>query len=161
MRGLRVSGTNLHKRDLLTEKFIKDLHKRMLGEVWKWAGTKRLTELNIGLPAPQIDINLQNLLDDLHHWSGKTPMPILEQAARLHHRAVLIHPFLNGNGRWSRLLANIWLKRHGNAITQWPDEAVGASSVIRDQYRAAIKAGDKGDLSLLIELHQRYTPPGA
>ena len=38
------------RRELLTEKFIKDLHQPMLGEVWRWAGDFRTTERNIGIP---------------------------------------------------------------------------------------------------------------
>ena len=78
--------------------------------------------------------------------SGKGKgMRLLEQAVRLHHRAVRIHPFPNGNGRWARMLANIWLKRHGQPITAWPEETIGTRSVVRDEYLAAIRAADEGD----------------
>ena len=40
------------KRDVLDEGFLKGLHKRMFGEVWKWAGEYRKTEKNIGLNPP-------------------------------------------------------------------------------------------------------------
>ena len=76
---------------------------------------------------------------------------------RLHHRAVGIHPFPNGNGRWARMLANIWLKRHGHAITEWPEETIGSMSVIRDEYLTAIRASDEGDEGPLWALHQRFT----
>ena len=33
--------TNLKPERILTEKFIKDLHKKMYGDVWKWAGEFR------------------------------------------------------------------------------------------------------------------------
>ena len=32
---------------ILTEKFVKNLHQRMYGDVWKWAGAFRKTEKNI------------------------------------------------------------------------------------------------------------------
>ncbi len=82
----------------------------MFAEVWRWAGHKRTTELNPGVPVYQIDIALKDLMDDLAYWRDKNDTDIIEQATRLHHRAVAIHPFLNGNGRWARLLANIFLK---------------------------------------------------
>ena len=133
------------------------LHQQMFGKVWKWAGTKRHTELNIGVPAGQIDVNLQNMLDDLEYWTNKKTMDLIEQSARLHHRAVAIHPFINGNGRWARLLANIWLKRNASPIISWPDEAVGSESIIRRAYLNAIKAADHGEITALIELHRKFS----
>lgn len=37
------------RRDLLNKKFLKDLHREMLGEVWRWAGKFRTSERNIGV----------------------------------------------------------------------------------------------------------------
>jgi Fic family protein len=76
---------------------------------------------------------------------------------RFHHRAVRIHPFLNGNGRWARMLANVWLKRHAHPITAWPEKTIGSQSMIRDEYVAAIRSADKGDEEPLREIHQRFT----
>jgi Fic family protein len=70
---------------------------------------------------------------------------------------VQIHPFLNGNGRCARMLANIWLKRHGHGVIEWPEETIGARSVVREEYIAAIRAADDGDEGPLGELHQRFT----
>ncbi len=91
-------------------------------------------------------------------WQSHRSMNLIEQAARVHHRAVFVHPFLNGNGRWARLLANIWLRRQNHAMTLWPDVAVGESSPIRHEYLRAIKAADAGEIAMLIDLHRRYTP---
>jgi hypothetical protein len=41
---------------------------------------------------------------DLSFWHENKTFNAIEISARLHHRAVVIHPFLNGNGRWSRML---------------------------------------------------------
>jgi Fic-DOC domain mobile mystery protein B len=135
------------------------LHRQMFGNVWRWAGKRRESEVNIGVPVHRIDSDLQTLLDDLKYWSEHNDMPLIEQAARLHHRAVQIHPFLNGNGRWSRLLANIHLKQCRSALTVWPEEAIGTASVIRRKYLSAVRAGDACDYAPLIELHDRYTKP--
>ncbi|HEX4797612.1 MAG TPA: mobile mystery protein B [Humisphaera sp.] len=132
------------------------LHKQMFGDVWKWAGTPRRVELNLGVPAYRIEVDLQSLLDDLAYWKAHGDMPLVEQAARLHHRAVLIHPFLNGNGRWARMLANIYLKRQKAPLTVWPDRAIGQSSPIRQEYLEAIRAADGGDYCALIEMHSQY-----
>jgi Fic-DOC domain mobile mystery protein B len=132
------------------------LHRQMFGDVWRWAGRKRTTELNLGVPAHQIDIGLKDLMDDLAYWRKTGEMDLIEQVTRLHHRSVLIHPFLNGNGRWSRLLANIFLKQAAGKIILWPEETVGNTSIIRDEYLAAMRAADKGDYEPLMALHRRY-----
>ena len=78
-----------------------------------------------------------------------------EQAARLHHRAVSIHPFLSGNGLWARMLANVWLARQGAPITRWPTDLDRATEV-RTAYLAAVRAADGHDLSGLVGLHQEF-----
>lgn len=133
------------------------LHREMFGDVWKWAGTVRVRPVNIGVPFYQIQLELQKLLGDLSVW-GESRMDLVEQAARLHYRAVAIHPFLNGNGRWSRLLANIWLRLNRVPLTNWPDDAIGTESCLRAEYIAAIKEVDlKGDYDPLIAMHRRFS----
>ncbi len=139
-----------------TLSWVKRLHKQMFGDVWKWAGEFRQENLNLGCDWHQVQIQLQALLDDLAFWEARGDA-LLEQAVRLHHRAVRVHPFPNGNGRWARMLANIWLKRHGHPITEWPEETIGSRSVIRDEYLTAIRALDEGNEEPLRALHQRFT----
>lgn len=99
--------TKLNPEKILTERFIKDLHKRMYGDVWKWPGDFRQSEKNIGIPWIQIGIELKNLLDDTKYWiENKTYSPE-EIAIRFKHRIVSIHCFPNGNGRHSRMMADI------------------------------------------------------
>lgn len=135
--------------------WMQKLHREMFGDAWKWAGDIRTTDLNFGSPWHQVSAQLLNLCNDLAFWEEHWP-DVVEQAAHLHHRAVQIHPFLNGNGRWARLLANIWLKLHKLPLTEWPEDAIGGTSTIRDDYLAAIRAADAGDFGPLIELHQRF-----
>jgi len=132
------------------------LHRQMFGDVWKWAGQVRQTDLNLGAPWGQIEAQLYDLLQDLRAWQGYG-MALPEQAATLHHRAVSIHPFFNGNGRWSRMLANVWLHLHGHPVVMWPEDAVGAVSPIRNEYLHAIRRADDGDIGPLLELHRRYS----
>ncbi len=131
------------------------LHREMFGNVWKWAGEVRTTDLNFGAPWYQVSTQLHDLCSDLAYWD-KNWLDAIEQAAHLHHRAVQIHPFLNGNGRWSRLLANVLLKLHKQPVTDWPEDSIGATSVIRDDYLAAVPAADGGDYAPLIDLQRRY-----
>ena len=92
---------------ILTEKFIKDLHKKMYGDVWKWAGEFRRTEKNLGIPWVQIGVQLKILLDDTKFWISNNTYSSEEIAIRFKHRIVSIHCFPNGNGRHSRLMADI------------------------------------------------------
>ncbi len=131
------------------------LHAEMFGQVWDWAGTVRKSELNLGSPAHRISIELHDLVEDLKSRE-ESGMPLSEQAVRLHHRAVQIHPFLNGNGRWARLLANIWLKQHKAIPIDWPETVIGAASTIRDEYLHAVRAADKHDYGPLSVLHARF-----
>jgi len=133
------------------------LHREMFFDVWKWAGKRRDSELSIGFLVCQIDPSLKDLFDDLAAWLQFASCSIFEQGVRLHHRAVQIHPFNNGNGRWARLLANIWLKQHKTALVDWPDKAIGSEGVIRTQYIEAVKAADGGNLEPLSSLHQKYS----
>lgn len=135
------------------------VHKDMYADVWTWAGIPRKTALNIGVTWEQVEVSLEQLAADLQAWQAGADFDLIAQAATMHHRAVQIHPFLNGNGRWARLLANIWLLKHGSEATRWPEAGmVKHASPIRGHYIAALKEADRGDLEPLISLHRTYGP---
>lgn len=134
-----------------------ELHQEMFGRIWAWAGKPRIYDLNLGCRFFEIEAEVLNLTRDLEFW-GTNPAKLIEDAALLHYRAVKIHPFLNGNGRWARMLTNIWLRKHGRRPTEWPEPQIGEESPIRKEYIEAMKAADQHRYSLLIELHERYTP---
>jgi len=131
------------------------LHKEMYCDVWKWAGRPRQEDLNLGVPWRQVSEQVLALTHNLPCWS-ESGMSLLEQATRLHYRAVWIHPFWNGNGRWARLLANIWLSCHRAPLVLWPEETIGQESPIRNDYLEALKAADDGDFGPLLALHTQY-----
>jgi Fic-DOC domain mobile mystery protein B len=131
------------------------LHREMFEDVWGWAGRLRTSTTNIGIEPRFIEQRLYELSKNLPYWGNE---PLLMQATMLHHQAVHIHPFENGNGRWSRALANIWLYLHGHEPTQWPSTALSEESEIRGEYVEAIKTADRGDYGPLLALHQRFTP---
>ncbi len=132
------------------------LHQEMFGDVWEWAGSPRKKDLNLGVAWHQVEASLKNLFDDLAFWE-KNWSVIIEQAAHLHHKSVQIHPFMNGNGRWARLMANIWLRLHDFPVTVWPEDTIGSVSKLRDEYLEAIKSADNGKYDALIDLHRRYS----
>lgn len=104
-------GKKLKAEQLFSEKFIKDLHKRMYGDVWKWAGTFRTSEKNIGIKSYLIGVELKQLLDDAIYWTQNKTYNSQETAIRFKHRLVSIHCFANGNGRHSRLMADLIMEK--------------------------------------------------
>ena len=116
---------------IITEQFIKNLHKRMLGDVWKWAGEFRKTNKNIGVDKYLISIELKNLIDDCKYWIKNTTFGPDEIAIRFSHRIVKIHLFPNGNGRHSRLIGDI-LINHGfsQPVFSW-----GSNDLIKRERR--------------------------
>ena len=143
--------TKFKPEKILTEKFIKDLHKRMYGDVWKWAGQFRKTEKNLGIPSRQIGIELMNLLNDTTNWIANKTFSSEEVAIRFKHRIVSIHCFPNGNGRHSRMMADIIMESiFDNEIFSWHKSNMVQASEIRRKYIVALKEADHGNISPLI-----------
>ena len=135
-----------------TEKFIKDLHKKMFGDVWKWAGEFRTSEKNIGIKWIQIREQLKILLDDTKYWiKNKTFLPE-EISIRFKHRIVAIHCFPNGNGRHSRMMADIIIESiFGKAIFSWHKSNMVRADATRKEYIIALREADNGNIFPLIE----------
>ncbi len=138
--------------DILNEQFIKQLHKRMFGNVWKWAGQFRRSGKNIGVLWHQIPENIKNMCDDVSEWIQSQYESPEEMAVRFHHRLVWIHPFPDGNGRHSRLMANIFLENvlHGSPFT-WGNQDLSNPSESRSRYINALQEADNGNLVPLLE----------
>ena len=142
------------QEDLFTLNFVMELHKALFGEVWGWAGTFRLTEKNIGIDPLQISVSLRNLLDDLSAWIEFETYPPVEAVLRFHHLLVKIHPFSNGNGRFSRIYADVIAEKiFAIKPINWGGRNFDKVSETRTQYIQALRAADGGDLSLLLELY--------
>jgi Fic-DOC domain mobile mystery protein B len=137
-------------RDLLTVDFACALHKRMFGEVWKWAGSFRRTERNIGIEARRIPADLPMMLDDVRYWVEHGTYPPDEVAIRLHHRLVAIHPFPNGNGRHARLIADLLIERLGGQPFSWGGGSLVDVGELRARYVAALRAADNHDIGSLL-----------
>jgi len=139
------------KRNLLDEVFLCSLHKRMFGKVWKWAGKYRETDRNIGVDVWNIAADLRSLLGDVQFWiENETYLPD-EIAVRFHHRLVLIHPFPNGNGRWSRLVADLLIASLGGERFTWGKENLQEASAVRRGYIDALHAADAHDTAATVE----------
>ncbi len=138
--------------DVLTEGFVRDLHKRLFGKVWKWAGQFRRTGKNIGVDPGQIAIQLRQLLDNAQYWVDNNTYLPKELAARFHHQLVYIHPFSNGNGRHARIMADAVLTKLMNesAIDWAGGHNLESMNQRRDQYIAALRAADRHDFRGLL-----------
>ncbi|MBU2020097.1 MAG: mobile mystery protein B [Bacteroidetes bacterium] len=147
-------GTKIKVDKLLSESFIKSLHKRMFGEVWKWAGKFRQSEKNIGIASWKISTELQVLLDDTKFWIENRTYSEDEIAIRFKHRIVSIHCFPNGNGRHSRLMADLIAEKVFDRKTfSWGQSNWNLSNEteVRSNYIAALKKADKGDFIDLLQ----------
>lgn len=146
--GMNWGGRAIRRRPVLTQDFLRQLHKQMFGRVWAWAGQYRDTERNIGVAPHSISSELKNLLDDAVAWDEFNTYPIDERAVRLHHRLTFIHPFPNGNGRCSRVFVDLYLEQRGAIPFSWgaglPRDAQ------RRAYLEAIRAADAHDYAPLL-----------
>ncbi len=136
---------------MLSEDFMRTLHKRMFGDVWEWAGTFRTTERNIGVQAYRIGVELASLLGDGHYWVEHATFPPDEIAIRFHYRLVAIHPFPNGNGRHARLVADLLIERLGGDRFSWGGGILADVGELRARYVAALRAADDHDIAPLLE----------
>lgn len=140
----------VRKRDLFSEKFIKDLHEHMLGDVWRWAGRFRTTERNLGIHYYEIPMAMRELLEDGKVWVQHKTYPPDEIAVRFHHRLVQIHPFPNGNGRHARLMADLLVMSLGGERFTWGRANLQRAGEVRRQYIEALQAADNHDYGPLL-----------
>ncbi len=147
-----IIRSNLKAENILTEKLIKDLHKKMFGDVWKWAGQFRKTDKNIGVKWTRIGIELKNLMDDTIYWIDNNTYVPVEIAIRFKHRIVAIHCFPNGNGRHSRLMADVIIESiFGKEVFSWQTSNMIKADKTRKEYIAALRQADFGNIIPLIE----------
>ena len=150
-----LSASPSKKEASFSYNWLLTLHEEMFGNVWEWAGKLRHNELSIGIKAYLIPMELKKLVDDLAFWAKHKTYDHYEIAARLHHRAVFIHPFSNGNGRWSRMLANIYLRQNGLMPVKWQEDLLAKENPKRSDYIQALKKADQSDFTDLITIHHQ------
>lgn len=136
--------------EVLYDAFLRDLHKRMFGEVWKWAGQYRKTPRNIGIDAYRIPMAVRELVQDARYWVENGTYPPDEIAIRFSHRLVSIHPFPNGNGRHSRLVADLLAMELGQPRFTWGRANLVDPGETRRAYVAALRAADGGEIEPLL-----------
>jgi len=152
-QGLRWLS-RMRRRDILSDDFVCELHRRLFGDVWQWAGDYRMTEKSIGIDPYQISVKVRELMDDARYWHehGIFPTPAI-RAVTLHHRLVKIHPFVNGNGRHARIMADTVLEKlYGLRPIDWTagEDLQHNDSPRRTAYHAALRAADGNDYGPLF-----------
>jgi Fic-DOC domain mobile mystery protein B len=137
---------------IATEDFSRALHKAMFGKVWRWAGVYRTSELQgIGVPRWQISAKCAELFEQYRYWIEHETFSAEEIAVRFHHAIVFVHPFTNGNGRHSRLMADLLIESLGGEPFSWGHGNLGGStSELRKSYIAALRKADVGEFSDLL-----------
>jgi len=143
---------NFNKNSLFTEDFIKALHTRMFSEVWEWAGSYRRSNKNIGVDWIKIGVELKLLIDDAVYWIDNKTFDPDEIAIRFKHRLVKIHCFPNGNGRHSRMMADIIISSvYDEEVFSWKLSNMVKPDETRKEYIRAIKLADKGEIQALLQ----------
>jgi Fic-DOC domain mobile mystery protein B len=138
------------KRNVLGEGFLNALHKRMYGNVWRWAGQHRQTQKNIGVEYYRIPTDLRALLDDCRYWIDHKTYEPDEIAARFHHRLVWIHCYPNGNGRHARLATDLLLRSLNRDRFSWGRAHLVDAGETRAAYVATLRAADNHDYGPLL-----------
>ncbi|MDR1442835.1 MAG: Fic family protein [Bifidobacteriaceae bacterium] len=93
--------------EIVSDYYLRDLHRQLYGELWSWAGVLRHREVNIGIAPERITTELRASLDTiLYRWRHTEDWTAHHFGIAVHAETVRIHPFVDGNGRVTRLLAD-------------------------------------------------------
>lgn len=150
VEGERWAFARKHK-DLLSLEFMRLLHRKLFAGTWRWAGTFRTSGKNIGVPPEYISTRLRDLCEDVRAQLEHHSYPVREIAARFHHRLVQIHPFPNGNGRFSRCMTDLLLVGNNEQPFEWGVGDLNVSGEVRDRYIAALGEADRSDYGPLLD----------
>ena len=141
---------NARRRNVLDDKFVRELHKKMFDETWEWAGQYRSDERSIGIDPQQIPMAIRNFCEDT-----KARLAAGEETEKVavwfHHRLTQIHPFRNGNGRHARLITDQLLLSLGWQPFTWGLGDLIHAGETRKRYISALREADKGDPCPLAE----------
>jgi Fic-DOC domain mobile mystery protein B len=138
------------RADIVDRHALLALHRRMFRRVWRWAGSIRHSERNIGVAPHLIETAMEQLTGDVRYWIDHATLLPDEIAVRFHHRLVEIHPFPNGNGRHGRLAADLLVHQLGTARFTWGSANLMKADETRKAYVRALKAADGHDMGPLL-----------
>ena len=142
--------TNERRGDVLDRIFLRELHRRMFCDVWRWAGHYRTTQRNIGVEAYRIQSDVAQIIDDCRYWVEHATYAEDEIAVRFSHRLVFVHPFPNGNGRYSRLAGDLLARQLDRPPFSWGRTSWTDGGETRSAYVRALKSADAHDMAPLL-----------
>lgn len=97
-------------------------------------------------------MNLKVLCDDALYWIENNTYSPEEIAIRFKHRIVSIHCFTNGNGRHSRLMADIIIgKLFNKELFTWGTNNLFKANETRKAYLQAVKQADQNNYQPLLD----------
>ncbi len=140
---------------ILTPRFFQKLHQKMFGQTWRWAGQFRKSQKNIGVEAYRIELELHQLSRDVSFQIENQSFDPDEIAIRFHHRLVLIHAFVNGNGRHARLVSDLLIRSLDQSVFSWGAKTFKSSDLsalnpMRTAYIEALRNADHHDYTALL-----------
>ncbi len=136
---------------ILDDHFVRKLHKDMYSQVWTWAGTYRQIETSIGFDPLTVPESVFLLMENSKVWIQQAKSKNLDEiVCEIHHKLVQIHPFRNGNGRMTRLLADLLLISQNRPVFSWGGGGLEKVSLERTKYIEALQRADAGDISFLV-----------
>lgn len=135
---------------LLDDKYLRDLHRAMFGDVWEWAGRYRIRETNIGVDPATISTEVRTLVADVRTWVDHKTFEPDEVSVRFHHRLVSVHPFPNGNGRHGRVAADYIIESLGGRRFTWGSGLGLDTADLRAAYLNGLRKADKGQTGDLL-----------
>ena len=145
MTWLFFSRRRLRPDSVTREAWLKGLHQRMYSQVWAWAGQYRTADRNLGVPYWQVRMDMRDLEADVRAWLSDTNATRYsddECAVRFGYRLVVIHPFPNGNGRWSRLATDALIVALGGTRFTWGGASLTETGTLRRTYISALQKAD-------------------
>lgn len=143
------------QNNVFDDVWLRDLHRRMLGNVWVWAGHNRLRLTNIGVPPENISTEIRNVCEDATVWVQYGTFGAREICARFHHRLLKVHPFRDGNGRWARVATTLLAETFGLSI----DWELLSQPDGKRRYVEALRQADSEQHDALVELFAEICPP--
>jgi Fic-DOC domain mobile mystery protein B len=146
----RRSLARRRPREILDDAFVRKLHKLMFCDTWRWAGTWRDRESNIGEEPRRIAVAVRKLCDDYRFQRDHTLYSPDELAVRFHRDLVWIHPFRNGNGRHARLMADLLVESLGEPAYTWGGGDLIDAGDVRTAYLQALRQADRNDHEPLL-----------
>lgn len=147
--GIELVERFIDKKKDIDEDFIKNLHRVILKNIDDAsAGVYRVSNVRIlgAVHIPPNPFKIPKLIKEFIDWyyKNKHLLPIPELAAYVHYKFVCIHPFIDGNGRTSRLLMNLVLMQNG-----YPPAVI--LNIDRKKYYRVLKMADLDRLQEFID----------